>query len=46
MSDLEANDKEQEDAILDLAIDYAVHGRYPPGLSKDRKRAVRNHHHL
>jgi hypothetical protein len=33
--------EEKEDAILDLAIEYAMHRQYPHGLSKDRKRAVR-----
>ena len=33
--------EEIENAILDLAIEYAIHRRYPPRLSKDRKRSVR-----
>ena len=33
--------EEKEDAILDLAIEYAMHRQYQHGLSKDRKRAVR-----
>ena len=34
---------ENPDNILQLAIDFAVRGRYPPGLSKDKKRAVREY---
>ena len=30
-----------QDDVLELAIKYAVRGQYPPGLTKDRKRAVR-----
>ena len=37
----EFSDKENEDPILELAIEYALHGSYPSGLSKERKRAVR-----
>ena len=40
MSDSDANGKEQENSILDLAIEYMSHRRYSPWLS-DRKRAVR-----
>ena len=29
------------DNILDYAIEYRMRGTYPPGLSKDKKRAVR-----
>ena len=29
------------DCILDFAIEYAISGTYPPGLTKDKKRAVR-----
>lgn len=32
---------EQDDAILDLAIHYALHSCYSEGLSKEKKRAVR-----
>ena len=27
--------------LLDYAIEYCVHGSYPEGLNKDKKRAVR-----
>ena len=40
-SESEISTTEPEDLILDLAIHYAVHRSYPPGLSKERKRAVR-----
>jgi hypothetical protein len=30
-----------EDLILDNAIEYKVSGKYPPSLTKDKKRAVR-----
>ncbi len=29
------------DALLDLAIEYAMKGSYRDGLTKDKKRAVR-----
>ena len=32
---------QQVDCILDFAIEYAISGTYPPGLTKDKKRAVR-----
>ncbi len=32
---------EDQDPILDLAIQYAVHGTYPEDLSKGKKRSVR-----
>ena len=32
---------EREDEILELAIHYVQNGSYPPGLSRDKKRAVR-----
>ena len=32
---------EKEDEILELAIHYVQNGSYPPGLSRDKKRAVR-----
>ena len=32
---------EEVDQILELAVDYAVCHSYPPGLTKERKRAVR-----
>ena len=32
---------ENNDSILEPAIDYALHHGYPQGLSKERKRAVR-----
>ena len=32
---------EEVDQILELAVDYAVRRSYPPGLTKERKRAVR-----
>ena len=32
---------EEENEILDLAIEYVLHGNYPPALSKDKKRSVR-----
>ena len=35
------SNEEKENAVLDLAIEYALHRRYPPGLSKDRKGSVR-----
>ena len=31
---------DNQDDVLELAIEYAVRGQYPPGLTKDRKRAV------
>ena len=34
----EASDNQQ---LLDFAIEYCMHGSYPPGLTKDKKRAVR-----
>ena len=34
-------DRAREDRILDYAIEYKLYGRYPEGLSKDKKRAVR-----
>ena len=39
-----AEDEHQEpetDNVLDYAIEYRMRGSYPPGLSKDKKRAVR-----
>ena len=32
---------EEVDQILELAVDYAVRRSYPPGLTKEKKRAVR-----
>ena len=32
---------EKEDEILELAIHYVQNGSYPPGPSRDKKRAVR-----
>ena len=32
---------EEVDQILELAVDYAVHCSYPPGLTKEKKRAAR-----
>ena len=32
---------EDENDILDLAIEYVLHRNYPPNLSKDKKRAMR-----
>ena len=32
---------EDENDILDLAIEYVLHSNYPPNLSKDKKRAMR-----
>ena len=32
---------EKEDEILKLAIHYVQNGSYPPGLSRDKKRAIR-----
>ena len=32
---------EQEDPILDLAVDYVRNGFYPDNITKDKKRAVR-----
>ena len=40
-SESEISTTEPEDLILDLAIHYAVHRSCLPGLSKERKRAVR-----
>ena len=39
----EDDDVEQleTDNILDYAIEYKMKGAYPPGLTKDKKRAVR-----
>ena len=31
----------ENDRILELAVEYAVRRSYPPGLSKEKKRAVR-----
>ena len=39
--DSRASELEEIDPILDLAIQYAVHRSYPPGLKKETKRAVR-----
>ena len=33
--------KLETDDILDYAIEYRMRGGYPPGLTKDKKRAVR-----
>jgi hypothetical protein len=30
---------------LDFAIEYTISGTYPPGLTKDKKRAVRKRAH-
>ena len=38
-SDGDGDDNEAD--ILQHAIDYCMTGRYPPGLTKDKKRAVR-----
>ena len=40
---LDGGDDEHQEAdnILEHAIDYCMTGSYPPGLSKDKKRAVR-----
>lgn len=32
---------DNQDDVLELAIEYAVRGQYPLGLTKDKKRAVR-----
>ena len=40
-SEVNGSVDENPDNVLELAIDFAVRGRYPPGLSKDKKRAVR-----
>ena len=34
---------DNQDDVLELAIEYAMRGQYPPGhlITKDRKRAVR-----
>ena len=41
-ADDEQQEVEQEtDNILDYAIEYRMRGSYPPGLMKDKKRAVR-----
>ena len=42
-SEVNGSVDENPDNILELAIDFAVRGRYPPGLSKDKKRAVREY---
>ena len=36
-----ANALEEIDPVLELAIRYKLRRSYPPGLSKERKRAVR-----
>ena len=36
-----ANELEEFDPVLELAIGYKLHRSYPLGLSKERKRAVR-----
>ena len=36
-----AADSDQDDPILDFAVDYVTSGMYPSGLSKEKKRAVR-----
>ena len=33
--------EKESDEILELAIHYVQNGSYPPGLSRDKKRAVR-----
>ena len=38
--DSRASELEEMDPILDLAIQYAVHRSYPPGLKKETKRAA------
>ena len=40
-SEVNSSVDENSDNVLELAIDFAVRRRYPPGLSKDKKRAVR-----
>ena len=37
-SEVNGNVDENPDNVLELAIDFAVRGRYPPGLSKVKKR--------
>ena len=32
---------EEADPILDLAVEYVLHGRYAQDLTKEKKRAVR-----
>ena len=32
---------EEVDQILELAVDYVVRRSYPPGLTKEKKRAVK-----
>ena len=38
-----STDENRDNIILELATDFAVRGRYPPGRSKDKKRAVREY---
>ena len=39
---IDGEDEHQEaDNILEHAIEYCMTGNYPPGLTKDKKRAVR-----
>ena len=42
-SEVNGSVDEKPDNVLELAIDFAVRGRYPPGLSKDKKRATAYH---
>ena len=40
--EIDGEDEHQEaDNILEHAIEYCMTGSYPPGLTKDKKRAVR-----
>ena len=40
-SEVNGSVDENPDNDLEFAIDFAVRGRYPPGLSRDKKRALR-----
>ena len=41
-AEIDGEDEHQEaDNILEHAIEYCMTGSYPPGLTKDKKRAVR-----
>ena len=42
-SDDESSIQQDEviDRVLELAVEYAVRRSYPPGLTKEKKRAVR-----
>ncbi len=41
MEDLKEEVDPSNDPVLDLAVEYALNGRYPDNLSNTKKRAVR-----